>query len=264
VYPALLLDLDETLVEENRAAVASFEATAAVAATHHDIDVLTLAATAHQRARVLWAEGPDYDYCVGIGISSTEGLWCRFDGGVAATRSLRNWAPAYRRETWRSALAAQGVSDVPLADVLSEQFGAERRARHSVFDDVVPALTELRHVYPLVLVTNGASCLQREKLAASGLSHYFDAVVVSADYGVGKPDPAIYWHALSQLSQAPTRAVMIGDSFARDVKGAIAAGLQAIWMNRFGYARPTFDREPPEIGALNEVDAVVRSLPPIA
>ena len=89
---------------------------------------------------------------------------------------------------------------------LGERFGIERRAPHEVFADVEAALDELAGEYALALVTNGASCLQREKLAASGLAERFDAVVVSGELGIGKPDPAIFAHALAALgAQAATR-----------------------------------------------------------
>jgi HAD superfamily hydrolase (TIGR01509 family) len=87
---------------------------------------------------------------------------------------------------------------------------------------------------PLVLVTNGAGCLQREKLEASGLAGHFDAVVVSADVGVGKPDPAVFRHALGLVDAAPDDALMISDTLERDVDGALAAGLRAVWVDRFG------------------------------
>lgn len=91
----------------------------------------------------------------------------------------------------------------------------ERRARHEVFTDVVASLTELSETYMLALVTNGAPCLQREKLAASGLGDYFAAVIVSAEFGVGRPDAAIFRHALAQLDCDGKHAGMVGDSLSR-------------------------------------------------
>ena len=64
----------------------------------------------------------------------------------------------------------------------------------------------------LALVTNGASCLQREKFAASGLADRFDAVVVSGELRTAKPDPAVYAHALDAVGARPGDAVMVGDS----------------------------------------------------
>jgi putative hydrolase of the HAD superfamily len=245
---ALLFDLDDTLVHEEPATVATFAATAGTAA---GVDAARLAVEARAHARALWRAAPTWPYCRRIGISSWEGLWCRFEGEAAELRALREWAPSYRREAWRLALAGQGVDDVALAEELGERFGTERRARHRTFEDVAAALGALG--VPMAVVTNGASCLQREKLAASGLGRHFDAVVVSGDLGIGKPDASVFRHALSLLGA--DGGVMIGDSLDRDVDGALAAGLGAVWINRFG-AGPGRDGVP-EIASLAELPAVL-------
>jgi len=229
---ALLLDLDDTLVVEERAAAATFAPTARIAAERHAIDVAALADDARARARELWRAAPSYPYCERIGISSWEGMWCRFEGEADELRALRAWAPDYRREAWRRALADQRIDDCELAAELGERFGIERRARHETFPDAAAALDTLRGDYALALVTNGASCLQREKLAASGLADRFAAVVVSGDLGRGKPDPAIFLHAVRALDAEPADAVMVGDNLRKDVDGALAAGLRAGWVNR--------------------------------
>lgn len=261
---ALLFDLDETLVVEEPAAVAAFEATAQFAASRCDVDAAPLAVAARARARELWHATPAHAYCLRVGISSSEGLWCRFEGDETNARWLREWLPTYRREAWRWALAEQGVEDFALAEELGERFGAERRGRHEVFADAVTALTELSNEYVLALVTNGASCLQREKLSASGLGHYFAAVVVSAEFGVGKPDPAIFHHALAQLDCGHKHAVVVGDSLSRDVDGAVAAGLYAVWVNRGGRLRPDGPHEVPEVARLSDLPAALRTVSPRA
>jgi putative hydrolase of the HAD superfamily len=226
---ALLFDLDDTLVPEEASAVAAFAATA-LAAPGADAARLALDARAH--ARALWRAAPTYPYCGRIGISSWEALWCRFEGDDETMRQLRAWAPELRRSAWARALADQGIEDLDLAAALGERFGVERRKLRDPFPDAA-LLADLRD-RPLVLVTNGAACLQREKLEASGLAGHFDAVVVSADVGIGKPDPAVFRHALALVDAAPEDAVMVGDTLERDIDGALAAGLRAVWINRFG------------------------------
>lgn len=257
---ALLFDLDDTLVIEEPAAVAAFEATAAWAAAQRDVDAAALARAARARARELWYATPAHPYCLRVGISSWEGLWCRFAGAGTDVDWLRAWAPTYRREAWRLALADQGVEDAVLAEELGERYGLERRARHEVFPDADRALTELAEDYELALVTNGASCLQREKLAASGLSDHFAVVVVSAEVGIGKPDAASFRHALAQLGCEAEHAVMVGDSLARDVGGALAAGLGAVWLNRSGRPDPEASRGVPEVGSLADLPCVLSAL----
>jgi phosphoserine phosphatase len=254
VTRALLVDLDDTLVVEEAAAVASFAATARAAAERHPIDAAALAIDARARARELWRAGPTYPFCQRIGISSWEGLWCRYEGDGD---ELRAWAPEFRREAWRRALADHGIEDEALASELGERFGAERRARCETFADAAPALDALRASHAIVLVTNGASCLQREKLAASGLADRLDAVVVSGDVGRGKPDAAIFAHALRAVGSEPGEAVMVGDNLEKDVDGALAAGLRAVWLNRDGKERPAGRPDVREIASLDELAAAL-------
>ncbi len=258
--PALLFDLDDTLVVEEPAAVAAFAATAEWAATQRELDPDELGPAARRCARELWYATPAHAWCLRVGISSWEGLWCRFEGEAESTRWLRGWAPTYRRDAWRLALAEQSVEDAALAAALGERFGRERRARHETFPDAAPALAELAADHELVLVTNGATCLQHEKLAASGLGDRFGAVVVSAEVGVGKPNAAIFRHALALLSCAPSNAVMVGDSLARDVEGAVAAGLGAVWLNRTGRGRHDVTGDVPEIATLADLPATLAAL----
>jgi putative hydrolase of the HAD superfamily len=257
---ALLFDLDETLIVDEPAVIAALVATAGLARERHDIDPAALAAATRIRARELWRTGPELAYCLSIGITSSEGLWCRFEGDQPETHALRQWAPGYRRDAWRLGLADQGVVDGLLAEELAVRFGVERRLRHEVFDDVVAALDELSKSAAFALITNGASDLQREKLEASELGDRFAAVVVSGEFGIGKPDPTIFEHALAQLGAEKQDAVMIGDSVDRDVDGAVAAGLQGVWINRFGEQRPEGRSDLVEISTLTELPAALESL----
>lgn len=250
---ALLFDLDETLMVEEPAATASFDATAQFAAARYGVDPVRLAGDARSRARELWYAAPTHEYCMRIGISSWEGLWCRFESDGPDAQSLREWSPTYRYEAWRLALADQEVDDSSLAEELAKRFGVERRARHEVFDDVAVVLSQLKETHSLALVTNGAACLQREKLAASGLSDYFEAVVVSADLGVAKPDASVFEHALSQLGTDGDRAVMVGDSISKDVDGALAAGLGAVWVNRSKCFPPPNRTDLVEVSTLSDL-----------
>lgn len=132
VRRALLFDLDDTLMVEESAAAAAFEATAGLASERCNIDPGALASGARSRARELWYAAPAHGYCMRVGISSWEGLWCRFEGEGSDVRALRERSPTYRREAWRLALADQGVDDAGLAEELAERFPTERRARHEV------------------------------------------------------------------------------------------------------------------------------------
>jgi putative hydrolase of the HAD superfamily len=256
----LLLDLDDTLVVEEPAAVAAFEATARWGARQRDLDADLLAPAARRCARELWYATQAHAWCQRVGVSSWEGLWCRFEGDEPDVRWLRTWSPTYRCEAWAQALAEQGIEDAALAEELGECFARERRSRHEAFPDAAEALAALAVDYELALVTNGASCLQREKLAASGLGDHFATVVVSAEVGVGKPDGAIFRHALARLGCDAAHAVMVGDSLEKDVCGALTAGLRAVWLNRSGRRDPGVPDGVSQIATLADLPGALAAL----
>jgi putative hydrolase of the HAD superfamily len=94
------------------------------------------------------------------------------------------------------------------------------------------------------VVTNGNPTVQRFKVRATGLDRFLDAVVISGEIGVGKPGLAIFQHACELLGVSPADTVMIGDSLNTDVRGAQAAGMRSVWLNRGGSQRRSPDRHP--------------------
>jgi putative hydrolase of the HAD superfamily len=61
-------------------------------------------------------------------------------------------------------------------------------------------------------------------------------VIDSAVVGVAKPDPAIFYIALNAMHVPPGGTVLhVGDSLRYDVAGALAAGLQPVHMDPYGF-----------------------------
>jgi putative hydrolase of the HAD superfamily len=229
---AILFDLDETLILEEASVEEAFLATCQIAEERYGVSPKALTQAVRKHAKQLWSSYPTYEECMALGISSWEGLHTRFEGGSPLLKALRSIAPSYRLEAWTRALAEHGVRDRALAQELAEAFIRERSARYTPFPDAKPLLQELKERYSLALVTNGPPDLQREKLQATGLSAFFELVVISGELGVGKPDPRIFEHTLKELKVPAHEAVMIGNSLERDVAGGKRAGLKAIWVRR--------------------------------
>ncbi|WP_043258665.1 HAD family hydrolase [Streptomyces prunicolor] len=86
--------------------------------------------------------------------------------------------------------------------------------------------------WALGVVTNGAPEAQRRKLDVSQLARYFSSVIISGEYGVRKPDSALFRLAMDDLQvEDATRAVMVGDCLATDVAGGLRAGLRTVWVS---------------------------------
>ena len=81
-------------------------------------------------------------------------------------------------------------------------------------------------------MTNGIDRVQRSRLAASGLTPLFDAVVTSQSCGYAKPDPRILHVALEEVQVAARHAVYVGDDPATDGAAARAAGVRFVWIDR--------------------------------
>jgi putative hydrolase of the HAD superfamily len=192
-----------------------------------------------------------------VGISSWEGLTGSFGGDGPELAALRNWVPGYRVKAWTRALQRFGVDDPPLAHQLAHDLARERSRHHVAYEDAEPVLRALVRDHRLALVTNGAPEIQREKLRASGLARWFQAVVVSAEIGVGKPEPKIFRTALDAVGVSADATAMVGDSLIRDITGAKRAGIRAIWLNRFEESREEGIEPEAEIRGLRELPGVL-------
>lgn len=165
----------------------------------------------------------------------------RLDAALLDRRFADTWSrrgPEFRhgRIDWQDLVARvfDGVSDVgrqgEFFDALYEHFATTVPWR--VFPDVVPTLTRLRNRgIKLGVISNWDERL-RPLLSALHLARHFDAILVSAEEGIQKPDPAIFRAAARRLGVSPSEAAHVGDSSGEDVAGARAAGMQAVLVNR--------------------------------
>ncbi len=107
-------------------------------------------------------------------------------------------------------------------------------------DDTLATLAALRQKgLRLGLISNAGDALEvRNLLARLGLDSAFDQVLISAELGIRKPNPAIFQQALDYFAVPSSRAAMIGDTLGADILGAKHTGIYAIWITRRSHARP--------------------------
>ena len=132
---------------------------------------------------------------------------------------------ALRRESIRLALQ-RANEDTGLAEPAFEVFFAERM-RVDLFDDARPALAFLAARFPVVALSNGNADVGRV-----GLGEFFVAGLSAREFGVGKPDPRIFYAAAATAGVAADAVLHVGDDAALDVLGALSAGMQTVWVNR--------------------------------
>ncbi len=145
---------------------------------------------------------------------------------------------AVRREAIRLALYRSGENPL-LADQAFDVFYTARN-QVSLFDDALVALEFLSLRYPLVALSNGNADLE-----IIGIAPYFRASISAQKFGVGKPDPSIFYAAAGAVGVEAAQVLHIGDDASLDVLGALNCGMQTVWINR-GDHPWTHDSEPHE------------------
>ena len=113
----------------------------------------------------------------------------------------------------------------------------------------------------LVVMTLG-----RSMICAGTLARYYEEIGGRVRY-CGKPDPAIYATCLALLGIADKRRVLaVGDSFATDVAGAAAAGLDCLFCSGGIHAAELGTRygQSPDPARLDALVAVFHGLTPVA
>ncbi|SFE59340.1 putative hydrolase of the HAD superfamily [Paenibacillus algorifonticola] len=245
---AVLFDLDDTLLWDDRSVKEAFDATCQAGAEAAGVDAVELEEAVRKEARSLYESYETFPFTKMIGINPFEGLWANFrEGEQEEFRKLEQLAPTYRREAWTKGLKALGVDNQELGARLAEQFPAERRARPIVYDETFRLLDALKGKYKLLLLTNGSPDLQQEKLTGvPQLAPYFDHIIISGAFGEGKPAVSIFRHALERLGIEPEQGIMVGDKLTTDILGANIIGMDSVWINRHGAVRsdeivPTYE-----------------------
>src|SRR5690349_23655031 len=83
-----------------------------------------------------------------------------------------------------------------------------------------------------VVVTNGETRDQEEKLRRTGLDRYLADWVISEEAGVSKPNPRIFAIAADRVRRRLDGAWLVGDSPESDIGGAVTLGLRSVWLHR--------------------------------
>ncbi len=131
--------------------------------------------------------------------------------------------------------------------------GWEEHANFELYDDVLDTLARLRGAgLRLGLISNSARDVH-EFAQHHGLE--VDAGISSFHHGRTKPHGSIFRAVLDLLGVEPPEAVMVGDTVADDVEGALAVGMRAILLDREG-VHPGFE---PRIETLSRLFPIIDS-----
>jgi putative hydrolase of the HAD superfamily len=205
----ILLDLDDTILDDSGGAEPAWRAVSAEAATE-------------------------------VGGLDPEALWASIDevrtwfwDDPERHRTGRADLHAASRSIIEEALRRSGYDvDPAFADRLAGRYRELRDEAITALPGAVQTLDDLRAAgFRLGLITNGAADVQRAKIERFDLARHFDYIGIEGERGFGKPDPRAYRAALDALGCRPEDAWMAGDRLDWDVLAPMEVGIAGVWVN---------------------------------
>ena len=129
-------------------------------------------------------------------------------------------------EQVRRVLLDLGLYSAGLNAAIAEEFYQSSRDEISAN---LPVLETLKQTYRMGIISNNYGNLEAI-CRDTGLDRVMDVMVDSRVVGAVKPRKKIFLAALDALDTDPEHALMVGDSLQRDIEGALAMGMKAMWM----------------------------------
>lgn len=164
-----------------------------------------------------WDVARDLDRAHGLPRSSVFETLYRTEAWHGIERGLGDpveWAEAAHRELERRA----GRPLPPLHE--------EWRQAQTAITANLDLVRRLRPLYNLSVLSN-ADVTLRGRLERDGLHGLFDDVVISAEVGMAKPEPAVFRLAVERLGLAPAECVFV-DDWDDNVDAAREVGMRAV------------------------------------
>lgn len=200
-YRAILLDVDDTLLDFARCSQGALAATCASLGLPYDSRVY---AWFRQIDAELWAAQKRGRISVEEVLNlRAERLLERLGSGLRGIAFRRGFQEYLAREAERTPHALETV--------------------HRLSGD-----------YSLYAASNGILAMQRSRLELAGLLGKLRGVFVSDDIGYEKPDPRFFRACLERSGADASSTLMVGDSLEADMRGAAGCGIDTCWYNPLG------------------------------
>ena len=115
---------------------------------------------------------------------------------------------------------------------IAYRFREASRDFYRLFEGVPEFLQKLRAMGKKVyILSNAQRSYTLYEIMHFMLDQMVDDFLISSDYGCMKPDKSFYNAIVQKHSLDRSRSVMLGDSYENDYRGAISAGLNAVWLS---------------------------------
>ena len=154
---------------------------------------------------------------------------------------------------YQKTLEYLGINPIPLSMQLYERYWGTFLREMQPFPGVKELFAFLKEKGICIMIcTDLTAHIQHRKIAALGIAGDVRYLVSSEEAGKEKPAPEIFSLCLEKLNLLPDEVWYVGDSLEKDVKGAIQAGMRAVWF------RPESKEDNPADASYMEVEDLKR------
>lgn len=126
--------------------------------------------------------------------------------------------------------------------IVQKRIGTKRECFRHLHPEILPMFTALKERgIPAGLISNCYS-EEAEVIRQSELFPCFDAIFLSCEQGIQKPDEEIFQRCMEKLSVKAEECLYVGDGGSYELETAKRLGMtavQAVWYLREGTAQPT-------------------------
>lgn len=150
-------------------------------------------------------------------------IWLDFENGQITSEALRV-------ERFQRLFDSLNLPVDP--SLFSDRYLLNLSNASDLMQDAEKIIEVLRGKYQLAIITNGLKDVQRPRLANSAIANDFEAMFISEEMGIAKPDPRFFDQVFAQIGSPRKESVLvIGDSLSSDIQGGNRYGLDTCWFN---------------------------------
>ncbi|MDU5082156.1 noncanonical pyrimidine nucleotidase, YjjG family [Tissierella sp. P1] len=192
----------------------------------------------------------DEEYHLNVYKDINTAIWKEFEDGLITQKELK--AERFKRLSDR---LNAGFDEFKFAKsyMKSLSYGS------FLYDDSMDLVESLHKDYRLIIITNGLSDVQDNRIRKSIIARYFADIVVSEEVQVSKPDSRIFEHALNNIKYTDkSKVLMVGDSLTSDIQGGINFGIDTCWFNPNKIVNETEIKPTYEISNLMELKDILK------
>lgn len=132
-------------------------------------------------------------------------------------------------------------SEEVLNKIVAKRIAAKEECFRHLHEEIIPMLSALKQKGVLVGLISNCFSEEADVIRRSELFPYFDAVYLSYEQGIQKPDEEIFQRCMKELAVKAEECIYVGDGGSYELEAAQKLGMKAVqaaWYLQDGTTQP--------------------------